>query len=41
MGLSAAQIEGALRFSFGTLNTADEARESARRIINACQHLRR
>lgn len=41
MGLPAEWIEGALRLSFGALNTPDEARESARRIINAYQHLRR
>jgi cysteine desulfurase len=41
MGLPPALIEGALRFSFGALNTAAEASAGARRIINSCQHLRR
>jgi cysteine desulfurase len=40
MGLPQALIAGALRFSFGALNTAEEIREGARRIINAWQHLR-
>lgn len=41
MRLPGEWIEGALRLSFGALSTAVEARESARRIINAYQHLRR
>jgi cysteine desulfurase len=41
MGLSGSLIESALRFSFGALNTAEEVRESARRIIKSYQHLRR
>ncbi len=41
MGLPREQIEGALRFSFGVTNTPDDARESARRIIKAHNHLRR
>lgn len=41
MGLPEALIEGSLRFSFGALNTPEEARASACRIIKAHQHLRR
>jgi cysteine desulfurase len=41
MGLSREQVEGALRFSFGALNTPEDAQEAARRIIKAYQHLRR
>lgn len=35
MGLKKELVEGALRFSFSRLNTPEEAREAARRIINA------
>ncbi len=41
MGLSKEVVEGALRFSFSHLNTPEEAREAARRIINAHKHLYR
>jgi cysteine desulfurase len=40
MGLPEVLIEGALRFSFGALNTAADAQEGARRIIKAYQYLR-
>lgn len=41
MGLSKEVVEGALRFSFSHLNTPEEAREAARRIINAHKQLYR
>jgi cysteine desulfurase len=41
MGLDGAVISSALRFSFGATSTADEARESSRRILQVCNDLRR
>ena len=41
MGLERGLVEGALRFSFGALNTDAEMQEAARRIINAHQYLQR
>jgi cysteine desulfurase len=41
MGLPAELVNSALRFSFGITNTATEAAESVRRIINAHKQLRR
>jgi cysteine desulfurase len=39
MGLKRELVESALRFSFSHLNTAEETREAARRIINVHKHL--
>jgi cysteine desulfurase len=41
MGLDPAVISSALRFSFGVNTTAEEVAESADRIINVCNTLRR
>ncbi len=41
MGLSSEVIEGAVRFSFGRFNTADEIDSACERISSVIKHLRR
>jgi cysteine desulfurase len=41
MGLPEGQISSSVRFSLGAQTTPQEIDESARRILNVCNHLRR